>query len=368
MKTKYKLLLAAAAVLPLSALAQSGVQLSGIIDTGLRRDSGGTGKWTMGSGHTTGSRLTFSGAEDLGGGLQASFVLEAGLAIDTGLGTSNPPGAAAGALTFGRTSLVAIGSNDMGFVSLGRQYTPMWLLDAGGISDPFGGSWLGGQNVVISNTVRASNAITYAYGYTNKTTLLPAPRTGLGVNLMYAFPEAPAGSPTQSGQQLGFNVSYGAGPWWGGYAFHQTRGNNPTINATAPVTDQPRLRQQVAVGSYDFGFARVHAGIGLGKNDAATTGKLDRRSWYVGATVPVGQNQFIRALYGKANERSGPNLDFDTFQIGYQYFLSKRTQLYAAWGKVDNDPRSAATLLASYGTYGAGSTPRSFFAGVRHDF
>ncbi|MDB5960624.1 MAG: hypothetical protein JWP59_1918, partial [Massilia sp.] len=71
------------------ASAQSNVTIYGIVDTGLVHT---TNVNAAGSGLTkmptlTGSfpsRLGFRGTEDLGNGLQAFFVLENGLSVDTG--------------------------------------------------------------------------------------------------------------------------------------------------------------------------------------------------------------------------------------------------------------------------------------------
>jgi predicted porin len=352
-------------LVPGAGFAQSQVMLEGVLDGGIRHDSGGTGPGgvTMGSGMRLPSRLTFSGIEDMGGGLKASFVLETGFLIDTGQGTANPAGAANGPLTFGRTSAVGVGGDDWGYLSLGRQYTPLWAVSAGGANDPFGASWLGGIGTLYSATPRASNSIVYSYGYSARTMLLPAPRKGLGVAVMYASPDTMAPAPSRAGQQLGFNVSYGDGTWWAGYGFHQTRGSNTDISATAPVTDQPRLRQQTLAASYEFSVARLHLGLNSAKNDTT----VDRRNWHVGANIPFGVH-VVKLVYGRANDRTAANADFSSFQVGYEYNLSRRTSLYAAYGQVDNNTNAAQILTGSQGTYAKGSMPRSYITGIKHTF
>ena len=69
-----------------SAMAQSSVTLFGIVDATVRyvdADKGGSVVALTNSG-MYGSRLGFRGTEDLGGGLNASFWLEAGLNNDNG--------------------------------------------------------------------------------------------------------------------------------------------------------------------------------------------------------------------------------------------------------------------------------------------
>lgn len=353
-----------------SALAQSSLKIGGILDAGVRYDQGAAGgaMKSLGSGQSAASRLTFSGAEDLGGGAKASFVLESGLSVDTGLGANNPPGAAAGAFTFGRTSLVALGSDATGYISLGRQYTPLWSISAGPLNDPFGASWLGGIATVYSATVRTSNAIGYTYGYSDRTSLNPAPRTGLGISAVWSLSEAAAPQPSGSGDQKGVGVSYGDGHWWAGYAYHRMRGSNTTINATAPVTNQPILVQQTLAASYRFNWASLHLGFNRGDNGISGPGAIDRRNWHVATQVPITELQTLRILYGKANDHAVSSAGFRNFQIGYEYGLSKRAYLYTAYGLVNNDQNAAATPAGALGAYAKGSSPKSLIVGFAQRF
>lgn len=364
----------AIACLPTLAAAQSTapstVQVSGIVDAALHVDTGtvsGTVK-SLASGQRDASRITFSGVEDLGSGLRASFVLESGFTLDNGAGANNPPGVAAGAFSWGRLAAVSLGSDNTGYLSLGRQYTPMWAISAGPANDPFGAGWLGGITSIYSFAVRASNSVVYSYGYTAQTTLLPAPRKGLGVMLMYAFGEATAPAPSTSGQQLGGNVSYGDGVWWLGYGRHQIRGNSAATSATAAVTNTPKLTLQTLGASYQFDFGRVHVGYNTGKTDTSGPGAVNRNSWHVGANVPFAERQYVRFIYGQSNDRTAANADRSTFQIGYGYDLSKRTALYAAVGQLDNDNASALGLAGATAAYAPGSTARAYTVGVRHLF
>jgi predicted porin len=366
---------AVALLVPLANLAsaQSTVNIGGILDAGVRYDRGTLGGGSVksvGSGQSAASRLTFSGAEDLGSGLKASFVLESGLSMDTGAGGNNPPGAATGALTFGRTSLVAVGSEALGYLSFGRQYTPLWGVSAGPLIDPFGASWLGGINTIYSATVRTSNAVGYTYGYGERTTLNPAPRVGLGVSAVWSMSEVDGTQPAHSGEQTGLGVSYGDGNWWAGYAYHRLRGSNTAVSATAPVTNQPALVQQTLAASYRFSWASLHAGLNTGNNSLTGAGAVNRRNWDVAASIPLpfANSQTLRVLYGKANDRAVANGDFKTLQIGYQYDLSKRTYLYTAYGFVNNGLNAAATPAGAQGTFAKGSSPKSLVVGLAEKF
>ena len=137
-----------AAVLTLlsgAAAAQSSVTIYGRVDTGIvtgKFDSTGN-RTLVQSGPYTASRLGFRGTEDLGGGLRASFGLEAGLNIDTGTG-----GATGGGLNFNRGSQVALASDSWGEFALGKMYMPtFWVYLA---ADPgIGGLGLGSMGASI---------------------------------------------------------------------------------------------------------------------------------------------------------------------------------------------------------------------------
>ena len=73
-----------------AASAQSSVTLFGIVDAtlayGKANGTGGSSKWQLTNSGYNSSRLGFRGTEDLGGGMSASFWLEAGLTNDNGTG------------------------------------------------------------------------------------------------------------------------------------------------------------------------------------------------------------------------------------------------------------------------------------------
>src|SRR5690349_4010887 len=122
-----------------AASAQSSVTLFGIVDASVSRyvQRGGDVPGTPGSNNTVlansaynRSRLGFRGTEDLGGGMAASFWLEAALNNDNGTFGTSPVNSAGsstvtggGGLTFGRRSTVSLSGN-WGELRLGRDYTP----------------------------------------------------------------------------------------------------------------------------------------------------------------------------------------------------------------------------------------------------
>lgn len=322
---------------------------------------------SLGSGQTIGSRLNFTGIEDLGGGLKAAFVLETGFLTDTGMGTSNPPGAPAGSFSFGRASSLAIGTDRAGYLSFGRQYTPLWDLAAGGAADPFGASWLGGANLIFGNTVRASNSVAYSYGYGPITMMRSAPVNGLGFAAMYSLGEQSSPLPDSAGSQAGFNASYGARNAWAGFGYHQIRGNSPAINASLPASASPTLKQANIAAMYDFGFMRLNGQLHRSQNGLTGAGSLKRRGWSVGVIIPF-ENHAARLPYGQRDDRTPVDADLKTFQVGYSYNFSKRTFIYTAYGLADNSAAGSTPLLGALGTYRPGSTSKAVTLGLRHDF
>jgi predicted porin len=363
---------AAAVVATLSCLSahaqdanSSYMRFGGSIDTVVRHDDGGdSSTWSLSPGGARSSRLTYSIKEAVTPDLAATVVLEGAFAPDTGAGASNPPGVPNGAFSFGRTSHVGLGSDSMGYITLGRQYTPIQATTAGSINDPFGGSWIGGIATVYNKVSSASNSIVYSYGYTAEAMLRPAPRNGLGVSVMYSFSEEPQPL-TDAGKQYGANVSYGGSNWWVGYAFHRQIGNNQQISTALPTSESPRTTYQWIGGAYEFGRVRLSLGFNTGRND---TRAVDRRNWSVGLNWGVGERGTIRALYGRANDRTAANGDFSTVQLSYMYDLSKRTALYAVWGNVDNAPNTANALAGALGPVTRGATATTTAFGIRHSF
>src|SRR5665647_2881221 len=157
-----------------AASAQSSVTLFGVVDAAVSYGSGDVSNKTQltNSGYNS-SRLGFRGVEDLGGGMSASFWLEAGLANDDGQGAatnSNNQASGAGAgvngrqgLTFNRRSTVSL-AGGWGELRLGRDYTPQfWNLT---VFDPFGTNGAGTTQTLNSiitgvTAVRASNSVGY---------------------------------------------------------------------------------------------------------------------------------------------------------------------------------------------------------------
>ncbi|PUA17691.1 porin [Glaciimonas sp. PCH181] len=312
------------------AFAQTSVTVYGVADMGLVQEKGGPNgavtKLTSGIGY--GSRLGFKGVEDLGGGLSAKFVLEAGILMDTGASGQ-------GGLLFGRQSFVGL-SGGAGTVNLGRQYTPYyWTLLT---LDPFLTGYAGTAANLMSNTG----------GRTNNTVLYSSPTFGgFSGDVAYSFGEV-AGS-IASSSAVGGVLNYVNGPLLVKLSYHHAD------NATATDASKNTLLG----GTYDFGIAKVHVayarnlGLGINSNDAL-----------VGVTVPFGPHRILASFINK-DDKTAAHKDANQIAVGYVYNLSKRTELYTAYALINN--KNGASYTVGNGTE-LGSGNRAFNFGMRNFF
>lgn len=361
-----------------AASAQSSVTLFGIVDATLSYGSaggpGGSHVTKLSNSGYNSSRLGFRGTEDLGGGLAASFWLEAGMNNDDGSGsntnlnnqTTGTSTATAGTqgLTFNRRSTVSLSGN-WGELRLGRDYNPsFWNLT---VFDPFGTNGVGtslglsgaqaatagtGANQVI---VRTSNAIGY---------FAPANLGGFYGQIGYWLGENQStAANSKDGTGYGFRAGYAAGPFNAALGYSRTRYAQLAGNLGGDY------RTWNLGGQWDFGMARLMAQFGKDRREAIVA--QDGRQWLLGVSVPVGPGE-IRASYSSyrlnTNGLAGtPRAD--KLALGYVHNLSKRTALYASIAHLRN--RDGAALALNGSTFGAGvvnANSNGWDLGIRHSF
>lgn len=351
-----------------AALAQSSVQLFGLVDVNYLRVSsdGSNGSVSkLGTDGNLSSRLGFRGTEDLGGGLKAGFWLEAAINPDEGTGgTTSSTNQAIGAfnpttganapvrsgtqgLTFGRRSTVSL-SDRWGEIRLGRDYVPgFWNLST---FSPFGTNGVGSSGFMFYPTpsaaritnVRASNSIGYH---------LPESLGGFYGQAMYALGEnsSNAGATKDDGKVTGLRLGYASGPVNVAYGTTRTK-----ISALGDLT------QSNIGGSYDFGAAKLMVLWGENK-----TGGNKTRAQLIGAHVPVGAGQ-IRVAYSTL-KASGVANDASHLALGYVYNLSKRSAVYAHYARITNKNNGTAFDLG-LGVTSPGGSSTGYEFGVRHSF
>ncbi|MDM8357879.1 porin [Pandoraea communis] len=369
-----------------AAHAQSSVTLYGIIDAGLQYVSktggniagGGNASknFQFANGNLQGSRWGLKGAEDLGGGLKAIFVLESG--FNLGSGTSGQNGR-----LFGRQAYVGLSSATAGTLTIGRQYDSVvdfvgpyasgsqWSTFAG--AHPF-------DNDNLNNSFRVNNAVKYTsvnYG-------------GFSAGGMYGFSNSAnngsSGSGFANNRAYSFGAGYANGPmsFGAGYLYIGAPASNASgvINnsgdANTPMTlgglaasDKAWIAS--AGGSYAFGPAT----LGLVYGHSAYT-YVGGGSWKFDNVELNGKYMLTPALQLGASYTytwstlnvAGDNVSpkYHQVNLGVDYFLSKRTDTYLVglWQHANNDAPGGASLSG----LGFSNSTNQFAvtAGIRHKF
>lgn len=363
---KSLLVLAVLGTLAGSASAQTSLSVYGLADAGFVREmSGPNGAvWKLTSGIQNGSRLGFKGTEDLGRGLQAKFLLEAGINIDDGTSGQStqavPPGTvgfqtrAQTNRLFGRQAYVGLGSQ-WGSVTLGREYTPHYLALAE--IDPFGAGLAGNAANFIPTTLRMDNTIKY----TSPTW------SGLTADIGYGFGEQPGDNSRR--RQYGASVGYANGPLTVKAAYHHIDGDVPEANfptivpgAVAGVPLNETAHFWLIGGKWDFGIAAVH--LAYDETKAERTIVADSRDWLIGASAPLGPGTILFSYIHKS-DRTNLNGDAKQYAIGYTYPLSKRTNLYTSYAQISNE---RDVLFTAGNATERGTGEKQFNVGIRHIF
>jgi len=342
-----------------SASAQSSVTLFGIVDATLMWGRGTVAdRFSLTNSGYNSSRLGFRGVEDLGGGMRASFWLEAGLTNDDGRGaatnTNNQAtgGAVAGigggqGLTFNRRSTVSLSGN-WGEIRLGRDYVPQFWNQT--VFDPFGTNGVGTSQVLNgmvtlanagNNAVRASNSMGY---------FLPGNLGGFYGQAQYYVGEnaSNAGATEDDGSGYGLRLGFAQGP------VNVAVGYGRTNYAAGDV-------RMFNVGAqYDFGVAKVMAIIARDES-----GAVDGSGWLLGALVPVGPGE-ERLAYSTYEVDGVTDPVGKKLALGYVHNLSKRTAVYVTYARVRNGGGAAFAIGGAIA--GANSSSSGFDMGVKHSF
>lgn len=334
-----------------AAMAQSSVTMYGIFDVGIEKLPGIATR--VSNNVESNGRIGFRGVEDLGGGLQASFILETGFSGDKGGFSSNSGVASIG----NRASWLSIGSKSLGKFSLGRGYVGAYLVQVK--ADPTGSSYGQGQVGAESlyanvNNTRFDNVIRYEtpnfFGFSAD--------LGLGLRgdageTRPAVDAGVAGSATRnisSANRAGYTlgVQYNNGPIYVGAG---------VVRADRPATGgNPASRLYVINGTYNLGVVKLYANVEI--DDRYSSNKT---AGHIGLSAPLGAGTLM-AYYGQ-DKNGGTTLNdkLKNGTIAYSYNLSKRTDVY---GALVDDNVGGAGQVALNGNRDGLSTQ----IGIRHKF
>ena len=368
-----------------------------------------------GAGSESTSRLGIRGTEDLGGGTSAFFTAEFALNPTQ----MNLSGDANGGL-FNRQSFVGIAQKGVGRAAVGTQYTPIHLLV--GATDPgqqnnMIGSVIyttspaqGNGQTAVSYTVRQNQAITfnseniagfqlqamYANGNSDRTQLNSYAMSATGTSAAQTSTSL-GGNVNSTGYGVGANFTWKKLVAVAAYQSFTNVTDNSTSVATLGTTnyasavgsDPARLisgagastsgngvgtaatnglnivdNQFYGAAVYDFGILKAYANY---INRKATS--TNNSNVYVSRTgQQLGLRSFITPKVeawasvgsGRINAFDATNAtaNFTAYQVGSNYILSKRTNLYAIYG--------ATQVSSDSGTQPAGAS--SYGLGLRHTF
>ena len=255
------------------------------------------------------SFIGLRGSEDLGGGLRAVYRVESYLRVDVGAA-----GRSEGDGFWTREASVGL-SGSFGTTVLGRTPTPLWLATIS--FNPFG------ESVGFSPAVRQyfSGAMLGDTRWNNSISYTNNARDPLRVVFTANVDQStPSGS---NGHNLGLSVAYITGPLALSVVGEVVRNSAQPL---PPGFDRQSVLQ--AAATYDFQFIRVYGQIGRIKTEATDDSRTT--SYQLGAAVPFGTS-LILVAYGRQHvELPLKATTNQIMSIGYDYFLSKSTDIYVA--------------------------------------
>jgi predicted porin len=429
-----KLTLVATAVLGFlstsTVMAQSTVTIYGILDGGYNHITGlrnGTAN-RIDSGIMDGSRFGLRGAEDIGGGYKAIFTLENRLELDTGsvsnqppsgaqlpdrmssaagLGLSTlplPPATTAALIGAVNTSIASgLGVNfgpgagrlfdrqafaglvtPVGAFTLGRQYTPAYLVGATFDASQTQSSLSVGQVASFppSIDIRLSNTLQYGIQWNGVTATLmygagevagsnSAGRfyggmaiykgTGFSAGFGHNRRNNELGQKSLTDSVLGATVDIGPGTLYGQYV--TVKDDNPTGLSTIGAT--------ITAATASAGPAAALAVGNAFQNAYNNAFQQDARLMHIGYKFTLGVNTVVVA-FNRLDDKRPNNADTDSYGATYTYALSKRTNLNAVLTRFHNKgtgqaaPGEAGFLGGVTSAAGVGST--NFALGIHHVF
>lgn len=299
-----------------AAQAQSTVQLMGLADmyVGSMRmagDAKSTSK--VGNSGMTTSWWGMKGTEDLGGGLKANVALTGFLRMDSGstgrFGTDT---------MFSRDANVSL-SGSFGSVMAGRGSAPNFLPTI--LFNPFGDSFTFSPlvlhaNVPLFNGTGWTGTTPADTGWSSQIAYTTPSFGGLRGTLQYQFRDGAA-----SGKNWGGNLIYMNGPLGLTAFYERAQMSNPVA---ANFADGSVRTDWMLGGFYDFQVVKLFLTYGQAKNDVSNA-KL--KTAQLGASVPIGPGKLLASYAQTRNNLLDAKRQ--TLTVGYDYNLSKRTDLYA---------------------------------------
>ena len=264
--------------------------------------------------------------------------------------TTTAAGVVAGQQETGlRTSTVGLTNNTFGTVNIGRQLTGIHTIVAGTVfagnnmvgdlayTNMVGGASYGTQTRIHANATRMSNGVSY----------VTPTFSGFSARADYsADRETRADNPNQTTVgNVGLTAGYVNGPFTARAGFHKVKGNNTAVTLSTFNQNAANFGAYTDVRTTDIqAYSLRYSDKGLtgeliyGRNETksatAQASKVNATqlavSYAVGAVTP-----FAKYGIGKTETGISGAADADTsgMQLGATYAMSKRTNVYAAYGQ-----------------------------------
>jgi len=374
----------------------------------------------FGAGAQQTNRIGFKGTEDLGGGMSAFFTVELGLtpngeqAINTGATQNRQTfvglkknGVGSGSIGTQYTVVhSAVGATDPG--QQNQMMGDVIYGSASGVDTKLNGTSSNLSNTTDNYTVRTNNMLKLQSekmaGFTvtgfltannsNSTQVSNTASTSLSVNTASSNTGYSGGLNNQNGWGLGANYEWqkllvtanyqsftSKNPISDTYTYTAKNYTVSTVNISSTVTTVggPVAWNQSSGGSnvadnqayvaatYDFGILKAYAQWSNRKVKSQ-----ENPSYYLGRSAQqIGVRIFITptveawASVGNGRYQSygqnNPTAQFTGYQVGSNYWLSKRRNLYAIYGGFNT-----STVTVGTGNYSANAN--NYAVGVRHTF
>jgi predicted porin len=355
-----------------TAHAQSSVTVYGVVDAYVQALDGASRTVRVGSSGLQGSRLGFRGAEDLGDGLKAMFVLESGINVDDGT-------VGQGGVFWGRQAYLGL-QGRYGQLTLGRQYSSIWPAttdfsifsnSSTGPSTAVIGGFGGGYEPVRGAGGSATPPAAGATGNGGPTRINNAVRyqapewQGITASLVVGAGEI-AGA-TNDSRLVDLSARYRNGRF---DAIVSHVDDKAASTADASIVTHA-VTTTVAVG---YSLAPWHVVAGVLAFDDRRAANLDGRGYWIGAEYHFG-SQLWKAQWVRNQPRYGADNRTDAYGLGWQYDFSKRTAVYASLTRFNNQANAGSGGLGRFNaaipaglTTSASNSINELALGLRHSF
>lgn len=329
------------------------------------------------------TELGMKGAEDLGGGLSATWQIAVDVRMD-GVGTNFAP----------RNTYVGLKSKSMGEVRIGKHDTPYksstgkldmftgTVADYNSLMGTSGFTAATGTGFSTVGGVAGTDVTNFTGTSTSNTQFDARPNSliayispdfgGFGFSAAYVainedLRDDQTGRQTKDGQAYSLAANYSNGPIFVTAAYEKQRGarsnfgsmsNNDGYGSQDDPADQKAWKLGVGLDLAGFNFNAIYERLtdnvsgcsvtfgysGNAQGLLRDTCSHERNAWYLGAGYKMG-NVKLKAAYTHMGSMDGQsNTGAKQWAVGADYSMSKRTTVYALYTKLTNDDDAAYSI------------------------